>query len=76
MEIFFRKYNLLHLCLHILKFLIKIEKLVVLFFCIYIDGNNLVCEFCKEKQLSPESLERHALAVHGAIGIQNPGGNL
>ena len=42
----------------------------------YLGGNNLVCEFCKEKQLSSESLERHTLAVHGAIGIQNPEGNL
>ena len=76
MDFFFRKYNLLHLCLHILKFLIKIEKLDVLFFCIYIDGNNLVCEFCKERQLTSESLEKHTLAVHGVLGTQNPEGNL
>ena len=73
--IFFCKYNPLHLCIHILQFLIKIEKIVLLFFCIYIGGINLVCEFCNEKQLSPEALERHTLAVHGALGIQNPEGH-
>ena len=39
-------------------------------------GNNLVCEFCDEKQLSLETLERHRLSVHGAVAIQNPKGNL
>ena len=39
-------------------------------------GNALVCELCKEKQLSLESLERHLLSVHGALGTHNPEGNL
>ena len=38
-------------------------------------GNELVCELCKEKQLSLESLERHLLSVHGALGNQNPEDN-
>ena len=38
-------------------------------------GNALVCELCKEKQLSLESLERHLLSVHGALGNQHPEGN-
>ena len=38
-------------------------------------GNALVCELCKEKQLSLESLERHLLSVHGALGNQYPEGN-
>ena len=38
-------------------------------------GTELVCELCKEKQLSLESLERHLLSVHGALGNQNPEGN-
>ena len=39
-------------------------------------GNNLVCEFCMEKFLSLETLERHTLSVHGAVATQNHKGNL
>ena len=39
-----------------------------------VGGNNLVCELCKERQLSPEALERHTLGVHGVIGTQNSKG--
>ena len=49
------------------------EKIIiVLFFCKYIGDNDLICKFCKERQSTSESLEKHILAVHGVVDNEVP----
>ena len=38
-------------------------------------GPSLICQFCKEEQISSDALEFHTLAAHGTLGTQVPDAN-